>query len=268
MTTPADPATIAKIEAAASFLVRSDRVLFITGAGISADSGLPTYRGTGGIYEDEDLTEDGVPIEVALSGQMIETRPEVSWKHIARIEQGCRSTSFNRGHEVIAEMERSGRFEGVWVLTQNVDGFHNDAGSKNVIDIHGDYHRLRCDSCGYRTTVKAYRDLEEIPPPCPDCQHHLRPDVVFFGEMLPEEKYRQVINILNGGVDAIFSVGTTSVFPYIAMPVMHGARTGIPTVEINPGETEVSSIVDVQIPSGAADALDVIWAAYLRQVGG
>jgi len=81
-------------------------ILFITGAGLSADSGLPTYRGVSGLYND-DNTEDGIPIETALSGHMLVQRPDVAWKHISRIEQACRGASFNRGHQVIAEMERS-----------------------------------------------------------------------------------------------------------------------------------------------------------------
>ena len=223
----------------AVLLASATDVLFITGAGVSAESGLPTYRGVGGIYEDDDLTEDGVPIEAALSGQMIETNPEVSWRHIARIESACRKASFNRAHEVIAAMQR--HFQRVVVLTQNVDGFHTEAGSNDVIDIHGDYHRLRCSQCGYRTEVEAYRLLERIPPPCPDCGHHLRPDVVFFGEMLPQDKYQRLVDELRKGFDVVFSVGTTSVFPYIVMPVAHALSAGIPTVEINPGQTEAVS---------------------------
>ena len=91
--------------------------------------------------------------------------------------------------------------------------------------------------------------------------------MVFFGEMLPEEKYRKIVNVLNSGVDMVFSVGTTSVFPYIAMPVVHAARAGIPTVEINPGHTEVSPIVSLRIESGAARALDAIWAAHREEKG-
>jgi NAD-dependent deacetylase len=250
------------VDAVVALLRDAESILFITGAGISADSGLPTYRGVGGIYEDEDLTEDGVPIEAALSGQMIETRPEISWKHIARIEQGCREAGFNRGHEVITEMER--HFPRVWTLTQNVDGFHRNAGTKNLIDIHGDYHDLRCSRCGYRTEVAAYRDLPKIPPDCPDCGHHLRPDVVFFGEMLPEEKYTKLATQVRIGFDLVFSVGTTSVFPYIVMPVMNAFQTGVPTIEINPGQTEVSGIVNVKISAGAAETLDAIWTGYQR----
>jgi NAD-dependent deacetylase len=117
---------------------RARSVLFITGAGISADSGLPTYRGIGGLYE-EALTEEGFAIEEALSGDMLRERPEVCWRYIHQIERACRGATWNRAHEVLAMMER--RYERSWVLTQNVDAFHRRAGSKNVIDIHGDTRR-------------------------------------------------------------------------------------------------------------------------------
>ena len=256
-------AASAKIDAVVSILQRCDSILFITGAGLSADSGLPTYRGVGGIYEDDDLTEDGVPVEAALSGQMIETKPEVSWKHIARIESACRATSFNRGHEVIAEMEH--HFARVWTLTQNVDGFHRDAGTVDLIDIHGDYHNLRCSRCGHRSSVTAYCELDTLPPVCPDCGWHLRPDVVFFGEMLPHEKYAVLARELRKGFDIVFSVGTTSVFPYIVMPVLNAVQAGVPTVEINPGQTEVSDIVDYKIAAGAAETLEEIWRRFLEK---
>jgi NAD-dependent deacetylase len=105
----------------AGLLKNCRSILFITGAGISADSGLPTYRGIGGLYNDK-VTEDGIPVEMALAGETLEKRPEVTWKYLSQIEKNCRNAKFNRGHEVIAEMEK--RFERVWVLTQNIDGFH------------------------------------------------------------------------------------------------------------------------------------------------
>ncbi len=260
-----DGETQGRVDQVVGLLSASSDLLFITGAGVSAESGLPTYRGVGGLYEDDDLTEDGVPVEAALSGKMIETRPEVSWRHISRIENACREATFNRAHEVIAEMERA--FPRVVVLTQNVDGFHTEAGSEDVIDIHGDYHRLRCSRCGYRTEVEAYRTLETIPPPCPDCGHHLRPDVVFFGEMLPQDKYARLMTEVQRGFDVVFSVGTTSVFPYIVMPVATALNAGRPTVEINPGRTEISDFVDVKIAAGAAEALDAIWRGFIESTG-
>ncbi len=232
-------------------------LLFITGAGVSADSGLPTYRGIGGLYN-QTGTEDDIPIEVALSGTMLRKRPAIAWKYIAQIEAACRGAKFNRAHEVIALLES--RFERVCVLTQNVDGFHRDAGSKNVIDIHGDVHDLFCVDCGESRTVVDYAGLD-IPPTCKTCGGLIRPKVVLFGEMLPEDKISRLYDELELGFDLVCSIGTTSVFPYIAGPVMQAARAGIPTVEINPGETEVSHAVALKISRGAAATLDELWRA-------
>jgi NAD-dependent deacetylase len=152
-------------------------------------------------------------------------------------------------------------FDRVWTLTQNVDGFHRQAGSKNVIDIHGDMHELCCTACGFRQTVSELTELS-IPPRCPECEAILRPDVVLFGEMLPPEKVQRLYRELAAGFDLVFSVGTTSVFPYIAEPVLAASRAGVPTVEINPGISEVSHLADVRLAMGAAKALDAIWRRY------
>ncbi|MBW2375239.1 MAG: NAD-dependent protein deacylase [Deltaproteobacteria bacterium] len=208
----------------------SRSVLFVTGAGISADSGLPTYRGIGGLYEQEE-TDDGVPIEAALSGAMFERDPAITWKYIHQIESSCRNAGPNRAHEVIAELE--GRFDRVWTLTQNVDGLHHAAGSKQVIDIHGDVHRLLCTRCGHRWRVTSYAGLD-IPPSCPECASLVRPEVVLFGEMLPLDRTKLLQEQLARGFDAVFSIGTTSVL------------------------SEVSHIVDHRLRIGAAAAMDAI----------
>lgn len=229
-------------------------VLFVTGAGISADSGLPTYRGIGGLYE-QDATDDGIPIETALSGAMFKRDPAITWKYIHQIENSCRSAGPNRAHEVIAEFER--RFDRVWTLTQNVDGLHHAAGSVQVIDIHGDVHRLLCTRCGHRWRVATYAGLD-IPPSCPECSSLVRPEVVLFGEMLPLDRSRVLQEQLERGFDAVFSIGTTSVFPYIAEPVIDARRRGALTVEINPGSSQVSHIVDHRLQVGAAAAMDAV----------
>jgi len=247
------------IERAARLLQERNQLLFITGAGISADAGLPTYRGIGGLYN-SGTTEEGLRIEEALSGEMLTARPEVTWRHLLQIEQACRDAAFSRGHAIIAEMER--HFERVWVLTQNIDGFHLSAGSKNVIDIHGDIHRLRCTRCRHQETVADYSGFRQVPPPCPECGAVLRPEVVFFGERLPADKLAQLQTELKRGFDAVFTIGTTSVFPYIAGPVLAARRAGVPTVEINPGESEVSHLVNIKIAAGAAATLEAIWERY------
>ena len=255
-----DPAVI---EDVAALLVSARSVLFITGAGISADSGLPTYRGIGGLYEDADA-EEGIPIEEALSGSMLNARPEVAWRHIHRIEVACRGARFNRGHAVIAELEK--RLPRVWVLTQNVDGFHRDAGSRNIIEIHGNVHHLSCTRCAWHERVIDFSALA-IPPYCQHCGGLVRPDVVLFGEWLPRAAMAEMTTQLERGFDLVFSVGTTSAFPYIAGPVVTARRAGLPTVEINPGTTEVSHCAEHRIRAGARDALEALWQAYLARTG-
>lgn len=250
-----DEATVRQV---AALLLAADSALFITGAGISADSGLPTYRGVGGLY-DRDDTDDGVPIEVALSGAMFRRQPELTWKYIAQIEAACRGARPNRAHQIIAELER--RMSRVWVLTQNVDSFHRDAGSTQVIEIHGSTRDLLCPDCPWRDAVADYSQLV-IPPRCPRCDAVIRPDVVLFGEMLPTGKLALLADQLGAGFDIVFTIGTTSVFPYIAQPIWQAASTGTPTVEINPGASEVSGMVSHRLRVGASAAMQAIWAAY------
>jgi NAD-dependent deacetylase len=256
-----DSAVQEKIDAVARLLKDARSILFITGAGISADSGLPTYRGIGGLYNDA-ATDEGIPIETALAGRMLETRPEVTWKYLSQIEARCRSAKFNRAHEVIALA--GNEFERVWVLTQNIDGLHHAAGSKNVIDIHGNMYDIYCAKCGWKRTLKDYRNLD-IPPVCPQCRNVARPDVVFFGEMLSAGKCERLAEELELGFDLYFSIGTTSVFPYIAQPILNARYMRKPTIEINPAETEVSDFADIKLRMKAAEALDAIWNAYCGQ---
>lgn len=249
------------IDRVVELLAVSRSVLFITGAGISADSGLPTYRGSGGLYH-VDTTADGISIERALSGDVFQDDPELTWKYLAQIEKTCRMARCNRAHAVIAEMER--HFERVWTLTQNVDGLHRSAGARNVIDIHGDLHDLCCTRCLYRRTVADYGELT-FPPQCPECSSLLRPDIVLFGEPLALERMMMLLMELDRGFDMVFTVGTSSVFSYIAEPVRMAAALGRPVVEINPGLSEVSDLAKIRLPMRAAPALDLIWQRY-RQV--
>jgi NAD-dependent protein deacetylase/lipoamidase len=247
-----------RVEKVVELLRASRSLLVITGAGLSADSGLPTYRGVGGLYEDRHA-EGNVPIEEIMSGQMLAARPGLTWKYLLQIEQAGRDAKPNRGHEVIAAMER--RFDRVWVLTQNVDGLHRKAGSRNVIDIHGNLHALRCTRCSHREGVADYSGLA-VPPRCPACRGVVRPDVVLFGERLPAQQLATYQAETARGFDLVLSVGTTSVLPYISAPVLDAYHFKRPSVEINPGETDVTEFVTVKLALGAAAALEVIWAEY------
>lgn len=244
------------LQALAGELRRARRVLVITGAGMSADSGLPTYRGVGGLY-DTGPTAEGVAIEDALSGEMMRANPELCWKYLREIEQACRGRRPNAGHEVLAALAPA--YEQFTVLTQNVDGFHRFAGSTDLIEIHGNLHRLHCGSCPYEFKAVDYSGLS-IPPQCPYCAGMIRPRVVLFGEALPRAEVERLYEVIERGVDLVISIGTTSVFPYIAQPVIVAARRGLPTAEINPGDSEVSHRVRWRIRQGAAAALEQLQA--------
>ncbi len=241
-------------------LAKAEHPLFITGAGISADSGLPTYRGIGGLYEGKD-TSEGVPIEVALSGDMLRSRPELTWKYLLQIHRACLGASFNRAHEIIAEIEKAK--PDTWVLTQNVDGFHRGAGSQNLIEIHGRTSELYCMECKERYNVgtlsERYGDEIPLPPTCTACNGVLRPDAVLFGEMLPEKEIELLQNKAVVGRDIILIIGTTAVFPYISQPVLMAQSQNIPTVEINPADTMISDSVDFIIRDTASVAMKRIW---------
>lgn len=249
----------AQLDRVAGWIERAERLLFITGAGISADSGLPTYRGIGGLY-DRELTDEGLRIEEALSGDVFSVRPDITWKYLAQIEAACRGVAPNAAHRAIELLERE-RPESL-VFTQNIDGLHRRAGTRSLIEIHGNLQRLACTACAFRVRSETLEGWE-IPPRCPECGGIVRPEVVLFGEALPAGAMDRFLDALELGFDAVFSIGTSSAFPYIAQPVVWAARSGIPTVEINPEVTALSGVVDVHLPLGAAVAM----TALLEKLG-
>lgn len=248
----------ALVEQVAGLLAGAGSALFITGAGLSADSGLPTYRGIGGLYDGQ-MMPHGQPIEAVLSGQMLASRPEVTWRYLLDVEARYREARFNRGHEILAKIEE--RLPRVVVFTQNVDGFHRAAGSKNVIAIHGDLHDLRCTACTWRHTVDSFAGLT-APPGCPACGALVRPDVVLFGEPLPDAAFARLEAEVARGFDIVFAIGTSAQFPYLARPVLLARSEGVPTIEINPDVTDLSEVVDIKLPSGAKHALRAIWNVF------
>ncbi|WP_319245072.1 NAD-dependent protein deacylase [uncultured Propionivibrio sp.] len=237
----------------AGLLRTAQRVLFVTGAGISADSGLPTYRGVGGLYNGE-ATEDGLEIEDALSGDCLAVRPDITWKYLAQIERNCHHVEPNAAHRAIVALARTHE---VVVLTQNIDGLHARAGSRDLIEIHGTLAQRYCQDCGAEADIAD----TQVPPRCRQCGGVVRPAVVLFGEQLPGPAIERLYDELAKGFDLVFIIGTTAVFPYIAEPVLQAVRRGVPTVEINPATTRLSGSVRYRLATGAAEAMTAICAA-------
>ena len=224
-------------------LASASRIAALTGAGISAESGIPTFRGAGGLwrrYKAENLaTPDAFARDPKLIWEWYNWRREV----IAGLEP-------NAGHRALAKIEEGSRE--FTLITQNVDGLHDRAGSRNILKVHGDIWMIRCTACSAeRTDLRT--PLGSIPPLC-SCGGLERPGVVWFGEALPERLWASA---QRAAVDAdvLLVVGTSAVVYPAAGLVNLAKSTNAKVVEINIEETPISGLVDYSLRAPAAEVL-------------
>lgn len=245
-----DPRLLARAGAA---LREAERILVITGAGLSADSGLPTYRGLGGLYNG--VTAEGLPIEKALSGPMLERDPALCWKYLAQLGRACLGAKPNAAHEAIARLQQAK--PECWLLTQNIDGYHRLAGSpdERLIEIHGQLAPLFCRACGAVSDDLAGVLGQPLPPRCKGCNGVLRPPVVLFEEMLPQGAIEALYQQMGKGFDAVLVIGTTASFPYIHAPIAETRAAGGFAIEINPLRSGLSASMDVFFESRALEVM-------------
>jgi len=230
-------------------LARGRRVAALTGAGISAESGVPTFRSLGGFWENESLEDLATP-----EGFARDPRRVWAWYDARRAQVGrCKP---NAGHLALAGYARA--HPDFRLITQNVDGLHAAAGSPGLILLHGDLFRVRCTREGSSREDRRV-PLPEIPPRC-DCGALLRPDVVWFGEMLPEAEVRRATEAATRA-EVFLSIGTSAVvYPAAALPEM-ARGSGAYLVEINVEETPLSPLADEVLLGPAAEVLpDLIGA--------
>ncbi|MBU0926773.1 MAG: RNA polymerase subunit sigma [Spirochaetes bacterium] len=238
------------VRRAADIIAGSSRLVAFTGAGVSADSGIPTFRGPGGIWGSYD--------ERHLELGFFMSRPETAWNTIRKIFYDYTlSVEPNDAHRILASWERSGRLG--LVVTQNIDGLHGRAGSKAVAEFHGSCSELVCLACGGR--VQATRELvAPSPPRCP-CGGLYKPGFTFFGEGIPPEAYAASVDAAEEA-DACLIIGSTgTVYPAASIPRIVKRRGGL-VVEVNPVPSEFTEAVsDAFVPLGAAEAMRRIDAA-------
>lgn len=236
----------------------------ITGAGVSAESGIPTYRGRGGLYDDPVAGERTVE---ALSGQSLRRDPDRTWRAVAALAREALDAAPNAAHRAAVEMEA--RLRRFVLLTQNVDGLHQEAGSRNVIPIHGCLDAVSCLECAYEGRLSRHEIAAlEGAPSCPCCGGVLRPGAVLFGEMLPPAEVQRLHQEFHERPPELVVVaGTTALFPYVAEPVQRAAALGRLTVEVNPESTLLSDVVDWSFRGPAGTWLPRIAAALGRGRG-
>jgi len=220
------------------------RVLVLTGAGVSAESGVPTFRGGG-----NSAVWKGMPFDVISSAQMVERDLPAVWEWFDYRRNLLQPLEPNSAHREIARWQPL--FPRVTLVTQNIDGLHQRAGSKNVTELHGSIWRARCISCHarYDISTEARRPTE-----CFGCGEGLRPDVVLFGEMLPPGAFELAAQRAQE-CDFCFAIGTSGiVYPAASLPEI-AKSAGAYLCEVNPERTPLSELCDEVLTGKAGEVL-------------
>ncbi len=232
----------------ADLIDEAGSLLAITGAGVSAESGIPTYRGVAGLYN----ADDGEQIMEALSYRAYQRDSAHTFALLNGMLARCQGVAPNAAHRTLARWQE--RMSPVTVLTQNVDGLHGEAGSRDVIEMHGNIQRLKCPHCQHSQT--STRDELPQAEVCPACgQTRLRHDVVLFGEMLEPAMVSRYQQAVATRFDLCLVIGTTALFPYIQQAAHMARALGATLVEINPHETSLSSHCNLVLRDRAASLL-------------
>ena len=220
------------------------KVRVLTGAGVSAESGIPTFRGKGGLW-------DRYRPEGLASPEAFRKDPKLVWEWYDWRRKAIANAKPNEGHRVLARMEEL--FGDFWLITQNVDGLHQRAGSRKVIELHGSIWEVLCIECG-RSFYDSKVPFEEIPPRCKECGGLLRPGVVWFGEPLPQDAIDRAFE-LSSEADIFVVVGTSArVYPAAELPLI-AKRYGAFLIEVNPESTPISPYADEVIRKKASTGL-------------
>jgi NAD-dependent deacetylase len=235
-------------------LAAAHRVTVLTGAGVSADSGVPTFRGPGGLWRQ-------YRPEALATPEAFERDPRLVWEWYDWRRQRIAACSPNRAHEVLAAWSR--RRPGLTLVTQNVDGLHERAGFDAAIRLHGSIWDVGC-ARACRRAPHRWRDatvpFPVLPPPCPHCGGPLRPGVVWFGEALPEDALAAAVAAT--ACDIFITAGTSALVHPAAGLLEQARARGAWTVEIDPNETAASPYVDVALRLPAAEAFDRLEAFW------
>ncbi|TSA18476.1 MAG: NAD-dependent deacylase [Nitrosopumilales archaeon] len=228
-------------ESIADKLSKAEKIVFVTGAGISQESGIPTFRGKDGLWRKYDA------MQLATIDAFYEN-PKLVWEWYEERRKNILAAKPNAGHVTIANLEK---YKQVRVLTQNIDGLHQRAGSSQVYELHGSIVTIKCTVCDFKEKIA--NSFSELPPIC-KCGNMLRPDVVWFGEALPQDVWSEAMMQANS-CNVMFVVGTSlAVSPANLLPV-YAKQNGATIIEVNPEETPMSKSMDLSIRSTSAKAL-------------
>ena len=229
----------------------SRKIVFVTGAGISQESGIPTFRGKDGYWRKYD------PMKLASIDAFYDD-PKLVWEWYEDRRKNILDVKPNEGHFAISQMEE---FKDVVVLTQNIDGLHQRSGSTNVLELHGSIIRIKCTVCDFTDNIT--ENFESLPPKC-KCGSMLRPDVVWFGEPLPQNIWQSAIKEASV-CDVMVIVGTSLVVsPANTLPV-YAKQNGAILIEVNPEKTVMSNDMTLSIQATSVGVLPKMLSIFKNE---
>ena len=234
-----------QIAAAKQLLQKSQRLVVITGAGMSAESGVPTFRGVGA-----GLLDVGMPIEAFLSASNFRRDSLGVWRWHEALRAMVAAVEPHAGHVALATWEQRHPRRAT-IITQNIDGLHERAGSRDVLDMHGSAWRTRCEACN-RTYDERRVPVDPLPPGCPTCDRDLRPDVVLYEEV---PRYLDESFAALATADTVLVVGTSGLVYPAAGFVPLAKRLGAAVIEVNRERTPNSRLADVRLSEPAGVVL-------------
>lgn len=240
------PPTNSSMHTAKTWIQACRSLCVLTGAGVSAESGVPTFRGKDGLWKRRD------PMSLATPEAFSENPAEV-WEWYQWRREKIRGCEPNAGHLAIAAVEREK--PDFLLITQNVDGLHRAAGSRRMVEIHGNIWVVRCTACGREREDRSRFDA--LPPRCASCGGLLRPGVVWFGETLPREAAGAAEEMLHR-CEVLIVAGTSALVAPASGYAAVAKRGGALVIEVNPGETPVSGLCDAAIRYRSAEALPAL----------
>jgi len=223
-------------------ILRAKKTVALSGAGMSVESGIASFRGKGGLWEKYNPEEYGHITTLRHA-------PEKAWIMLREMHREISKAVPNRGHHALADLERMGLLS--CIITQNVDGLHHVAGNKDIVEFHGNLLTISCMDCGHQVPSSDV-SLDSIPPRCAKCRGPVKPDAVFFGEAIPYDALTRA-NQESRSCGLMLVIGTSAlVYPAASMPEV-AKRAGAKVVEINPAETPLTGHLSdylVKGPSG------------------
>ena len=228
------------------------KIVFVTGAGISQESGIPTFRGEDGLWRNHDV------MKLATIDAFYDN-PKLVWEWYNERRMNIFQAQPNPGHRAIAELEK---YADVVVLTQNIDGLHQKSGSSKVLELHGSIVKIKCSVCDYKEEILT--EISNLPPLC-KCGNMLRPDVVWFGELLSQDVWQDAMNFASK-CDLMIIAGTSLVVsPANTLPI-YAKQNNATLIEINPENTSMSREMNLVIRNTSAESLPELVSLFKNKL--